>query len=57
MFPNGLTGFFVVSITGVVRGLGGTSAGPDHVPMTMGTEPLTFLSDGFGNAIYIEYTP
>ncbi len=28
-----------------------------YVPVSLGTEPLTFLSDGFGHAIFIPYTP
>jgi hypothetical protein len=29
----------------------------DHVPMTLGGEPLEFMSDGDGSSILIEYTP
>ena len=33
------------------------TASPDHVPMTLGGEPLEFMSDGDGSSILIEYTP
>lgn len=57
-FPNGLRGWMVLDENGNVEGLTGDgTSGPDHVPVSLGVEPLAFLSDGFGNAIFIEYTP
>jgi hypothetical protein len=31
--------------------------GVSYVPLSLGIEPLTFVSDGFGQPIFISYTP
>jgi hypothetical protein len=33
------------------------AAGVSYVPLSMGTEPLTFVSDGLGQPILVPYTP
>jgi hypothetical protein len=36
---------------------GGGGGGEAWIPLSLGVEPLTFVSDGAGNPILVAYTP
>lgn len=56
-------GQFVVDASGLITSAvdvpitGGGGGGTSYIPLALGVEPLTFVSDGFGQPILIPYIP